>query len=256
MDITEVLADLEAEQEALDAVVADLPAKSWQIATASPRWAVRHQIAHLAYFDHAAALAITEPEAFKASASELFSHVDEGAEAIDQLTVGLLSKRSASELLADWRANRLELSTAAATLENDSRVVWYGPSMGSKSFLTARLMECWAHGQDIVDAVGATRSATDRIRHIAQLGYITRGWSYANRGLDVPAEPVRVRLHSPSGQTWTFGPQDATETVAGSAEEFCLVVTQRRKVGDTALTATPIAMDWLEIAQAFAGPAT
>lgn len=256
MDVTEVLADLQAEQQALDAVVAGLSTESWEIATASARWAVRDQIAHLAYFDSTAALAITEPEAFKASASELFSHVDEGPLAIEALTVGAYANQPPAELLAHWRAKRLELSSAASTLENDTRVVWYGPSMGSKSFLTARLMECWAHGQDIVDAVGATRPATDRIRHIAQLGYITRGWSYANRGLEVPAEPVRVTLDAPSGRKWTFGPDDADEAVTGSAEEFCLVVTQRRKVGDTALAATPNAMDWLKIAQAFAGPAT
>ncbi len=256
MDVTEVLADLQAEQEALDAVVADLAVESWELATASPRWTVRDQIAHLAYFDGTAALAITDPASFKASAAELFSHVDEGPLAIEDLTLGAYAEWRDAELLAHWRTQRIELSVAAATLENDTRVIWYGPSMGSKSFLTARLMECWAHGQDIVDAVGATRPSTDRLRHIAQLGFITRGWSYANRGLDVPVEPVRVTLEAPSGQTWEFGPDDADETVTGSAEEFCLVVTQRRKVEGTALIASPIAMDWLKIAQAFAGPAT
>ena len=46
--------------------------------------------------------------------------------------------------------------------------------MGAKSFLTARLMEAWAHGQDICDTVGVEREPTDRLRHIAQLGYIPR----------------------------------------------------------------------------------
>ncbi len=256
VDVAEVRADLMAEQEALDALVADLPADSWEIATASPRWAVRDQIAHLAYFDGTAALAIMDPPAFKDSAAELFSHASEGPVMMDQQTLGPYSSRTASELLADWRAQRSILASAAATLENDTRVVWYGPSMGSKSFLTARLMECWAHGQDVADAVGAKRSPTDRLRHIAQLGFITRGWSYANRSLPVPEEPVRVSLTAPSGAVWDFGPADAAESVVGSAEEFCLVVTQRRKVGDTALVATPVALDWLKIAQAFAGGAT
>ena len=86
--------------------------------------------------------------------------------------------------------------------------------MGAKSFLTARLMEAWAHGQDIIDTLDkagiahAERPATDRLRHIAQLGFITHKWSYINRQMDAPTAPVRVELIAPSGDTWTFGPDD------------------------------------------------
>jgi uncharacterized protein (TIGR03084 family) len=173
----------------------------------------------------------------------------------DDLTLGPFRAMTPDELLAAWRAGREELAAAGATLANDTRVEWYGPSMGSKSFLTARLMEAWAHGQDVVDAVGATRPATDRLRHIAQLGFITRGWTYANRGLEVPSTPVRVELTSPSGETWSFGPEDAPESIVGPALDFCLVTTQRRHVDDTDLVVTgPAARDWMEKAQLFAGP--
>ncbi len=146
-------------------------------------------------------------------------------------------------------------AAAASTFDNDTRIAWYGPSMGSKSFLTARLMEAWAHGQDIVDAVGADRIATDRLRHIAQLGFITRGWTYMNRGLEVPSTPVRVELTSPSRETWSFGPDDAPESIVGPALDFCLVTTQRRHVDDTDLVVTgDSAREWMEKAQLFAGP--
>ena len=132
--------------------------------------------------------------------------------------------------------------------------------MGLRSFLTARLMECWAHGQDVVDAVdvsGTRRPATDRLRHVAQLGVITRGWSYRVRGRDVPEGEVRVELAAPSGAMWTWGDPSATERLSGPAADFCLVVTQRRHVADTALVTTgAAAREWLEIAQAFAGAAT
>ena len=110
--------------------------------------------------------------------------------------------------------------------------------------------------QDIVDVLGLDRPTTDRIRHIAQLGYITRGWTYTNRGLDIPATPLAVRLTAPSGDEWTFGPADALESVTGNAVDFCLVVVQRRHLDDTALATTPLARDWLLKAQAFAGPPT
>jgi uncharacterized protein (TIGR03084 family) len=128
--------------------------------------------------------------------------------------------------------------------------------MGATSFLTARLMECWAHGTDIADAVGVTRAPTARLRHICRLGYNTRGWSYANRGRTAPDGDVHLALSAPDGSTWTFGVANAAESVTGSALDFCLVVTQRRNLADTSLVATPVAREWLGIAQAFAGGPT
>ncbi len=257
MDVAEVRADLLAEQEALDTVVADLDADAWAQLTPSPGWTVAHQIAHLTYFDDAAATAITDPDGFGAMVSGLWDLVEEGEEAVDRYTMGPLLELDPAGLLAAWRLNRDRLAAAAAMLENDTRVIWYGPSMGSKSFLTARLMEVWAHGQDIGDAVGADRPATDRLRHIAQLGFITRGWSYANRGLEAPDAEIRVELEAPSGATWRFGPDEAVESVVGTAVDFCMVTTQRRHVDDTGLVTTgDAARDWMTRAQAFAGPPT
>lgn len=250
-DLREVAADLRAEQDALDGVVGTLPDERWLAPTASPGWTVADQIGHLTYFDGSAATAVTDPDAFTASVRQLVAAGD----GIDAMT--LHRDLSAEDLLAAWRANRSRLHEAAASLEEGIRVPWYGPSMSAKSFLTARLMECWAHGQDVADAVGATRSATDRLRHIAQLGFITRGWTYANRGLEMPTATVRLELEAPSGDTWRFGPDDADEVVTGPAADLCLVVTQRRHLDDTALEVRDgAARDWLEKAQAFAGPPT
>ena len=180
-----------------------------------------------------------------------------GDGAVDDLTLGRARKMSPPGVFEAWRANRRLLADAAATLADDSRVIWYGPSMGAKSFLTARLMEVWAHGQDIVDALGLDRPASDRLRHVAQLGVITRNWSYVNRRMDVPEDEVRVELAAPSGAGWAWGPEGAPNAVRGSAEDFCLVVTQRRHADDTDLDiGGEAAHDWLLRAQAFAGPPT
>ncbi len=257
MDVKEVLADLLAEQAALDAVMVTLADEQWALDTPSPRWSVADQIGHLTYFDNTAAMAISDPDAFTASLAPTIGAMTGGPEAADDYLLGEYRAMSATELLAAWRTNRQVLATAAEGLANEDRVIWYGPSMGSKSFLTARLMEVWAHGQDILDTVGASREATDRLKHIAQLGFITRGWTYINRKLDVPEAPVRVTLQAPSGDTWTFGEADAADSVTGLAEDFCLVVTQRRHVDDTALQIVgDAARDWMTKAQAFAGEAT
>jgi len=257
MDVADVLADLLAEQQTLDDIVAGLEADQWQLPTPSPGWTVADQIGHLTYFDGTAALAVVDPPAFQDAMTSLLSSGGAGAESADDIVLGRYRAMSPEELLTAWRANREALAVAGETLENDTRVAWYGPSMGAKSFLTARLMEVWAHGQDIVDTVGSSRPTTDRLRHIAQLGFITRAWTYINRGLDVPSTPVQAELTLPSGEVLTFGPDDAAESIVGPALDFCLVTTQRRHVDDTALVVTGAsARDWMEKAQLFAGPAS
>ena len=255
--VATVTADLVAEQEALDAVVAPLAAEDWELATPSPRWAVRDQIGHLAFFDETAALAINDPGGFVTHRESFVGAAFASAEAADAATLDATRAMDAASLLAHWRAQRAALAEAAATCADDARIEWYGPSMGAKSFLTARLMEAWAHGQDICDAVGAAREPTDRLRHIAQLGVITRGWTYINRGLDVPEGEVRIELTAPSGDIWGWGPDDAEASVTGPALDFCLVTAQRRNVADVDLQIEgDIAVDWLSKAQLFAGPAS
>ncbi|MDJ0923561.1 MAG: TIGR03084 family metal-binding protein [Acidimicrobiia bacterium] len=256
MDLAELARDLVAEQESLDGIVSTLSDEQWQLATPSPGWTVADQIAHLTYFDEAAAVAITDPEAFYALVARLAEAAAEGSRGVDAATLGAYRSLPPAEVLKAWRHGRTLLATAAAGLDDGARVPWYGPAMGAKSFLTARLMETWAHGQDVVDTVAMVRPPTSRLKHVARLGYVTRGWSYVNRGLTPPDEDVTVLLTGPEGEPWQFGPEGAQESVTGPAEDFCLVVTQRRHIDDTRLVATHLAREWLLIAQAFAGPPT
>jgi uncharacterized protein (TIGR03084 family) len=143
---------------------------------------------------------------------------------------------------------------AFARLSGSDRIPWYGPPMSPASFMTARLMETWAHGQDVVDALGVERTSTDRLRHVAHIGVRARPFSYSTRGLSVPDEPVAVDLGGPAGDRWVWN-EAALQTVRGDALDFCLVVTQRRHVEDTSLEMQgPLAREWMSIAQAYAGP--
>ena len=131
------------------------------------------------------------------------------------------------------------------------RVPWYGPDMSLGSMITSRIMETWAHGQDVRDALGIRTKSSPRLRHVAFLGWRAVANSFLARGRSVPDEPIRVELDE-----CTFGPEDAANVVRGAALDFCLVVTQRRHRDDTALVAEgPVAEEWLTIAQAYAGPA-
>jgi uncharacterized protein (TIGR03084 family) len=136
-----------------------------------------------------------------------------------------------------------------------TKIPWYGPPMSAPSLATARLMETWAHGEDVAAALGVTRTPTERLRHVAYLGFRTRTFAFLSRGLAAPDQEVRVELTGPGGALWTFGPDDATERVTGPGLDFCLLVTRRRHRDDLALVADGAGADrWLDIAQAFAGP--
>lgn len=237
------LPELGAEGESLDRLV-DQAAP--ELATPAEGWTVRDTVVHLARADEAALLAVGNPGEFTARLPEL-------ARAVLQPH----SPAPYPVLLQDWRATRTVLLESLAGLAAGSRIPWFGPAMGVRSFVTARLMETWAHGQDIADALGVRRPGTGRLRQVADLGVRTRGWSYTARSLPVPVDPVRVELLAPDGTRWNWGDPDAANRVRGKALDFCLLVTQRRHREDLSLEATgPLAAEWLTIAQAFAGAPT
>jgi uncharacterized protein (TIGR03084 family) len=249
--LARIIADLAAEHEALDSVVAQLDQAEWEHSTPAPGWRVRDQIAHLALVDERAVLALTDPEGYAAQAERDFAAG--GLDADQRARADVLD---GAGMLAWWRHARQGLLDAVPVDDEQRRVPWYGPPMSMVSFVTARLMETWAHGQDVVDAVGAEREPSERLRHVVEIGYRARPWSYRVHGLEPPDEPVRLELKSPSGEQWRWGPDDAVSVVRGSALDFCLVATQRRHVDDTGLEASDEeAARWLGIAQAFAGPA-
>lgn len=250
--LADVLADLRAEGEELDSLVGGLAAGDWRRVTPAPGWTVAHQIAHLAWTDERAAQSATDPEGFAREAEKALASpetfVDEAARAGAEVPPG--------ELLVRWRAGRAELARVLAAMPTAVRLPWYGTAMSTTSMATGRLMETWAHGQDVADALGARRLPTDRLRHVARMGVRARDYAYAVRGLPVPAEAFRVELLAPDGRTlWTYGPGDAAQSVTGPALDFCLLATQRAHRADLALRAAgPDADRWLDIAQAFAGP--
>lgn len=249
--LEEVINDLEDEQRALDRLLEQMAPKEWDRPSHAPGWMARDQVAHLAFFDEAATRAIQDPAAFDAEAKRVLS---EGSQQEERyLAKG--RAMSVEDLLAWWRQAGSSLIRAARTLDPKARLPWYGPPMSGLSFITARLMETWSHGLDIVDVVNGDRPDTDRLRHVAFLGVRTRPFSYINRGLAPSTAPVRVLLTAPSGATWELGEPSDTDVISGSATEFCRVVTQRRHLADTKLDVRgPAAREWMEIAQAFAGP--
>ena len=246
--LSDLLQDLRDEHDDLRALVARV---DLDLATPAEGWDVRETVVHLATFDEQGLKAATTPQLFLAG-------LEEAARNPDGFMDDLHAPRRAlpdDELREDWRAGFEAMVEAFRELEPGTKVPWYGPPMSPASFATARLMEYWAHGQDVADAAQVERVPTGRLRHVVHLGVRTRGFSYAVRGREAPPVDVRVVLDAPAGGTWEFGDPAATDRVTGPAVDFCLLVTQRRHRDDTALVAEgPAADEWLGIAQCFAGP--
>ena len=238
-----LLADLAAEGAELDLVLGALASADWSRPTPAAGWTIRHQVAHLAWTDEVALLAATDPAAFGRVPA------DGGDRGASGATTG-----DPAALLDRWRTGRQRLADALAAAPEGARLPWFGPPMSVASMATARLMETWAHGVDVRDALGLTLQESPRLDHVAHLGVRTRGFAFAAHGLPAPAAPVRVELTRADGSRWTDGPEDAEQRVTGPLLDFCLRVVQRRPRAALALTSVgPEADRWLDVAQAFAG---
>jgi uncharacterized protein (TIGR03084 family) len=256
--LTSLLDDLAAEGDQLRDTVERLGEAGWHAATPAEGWDVATSVAHLLWTDEVAVLAAHSlrgeedkaawDEVVLAAMADPFGFVDAGAVELAALP--------RDEVLSRWSAGRSALRQALLEVPEGSKLPWFGPPMSPPSMVTARFMETWAHALDVYDAAGGRPEPTDRIRHVAHLGVRTRDFAFAQRELAPPAEEFRVELAAPSGEAWTWGPADASQSVTGSAYDFCLLVTQRVHRDDTDLVAVgEDAEQWLRIAQAFAGPA-
>jgi uncharacterized protein (TIGR03084 family) len=251
--LTELLNDFAAERQVLESVLATLPPQVWDAPSQAKGWTLRDCVAHLAEADERAAAAAEGLDPAKLERRRPAGPLAEGG----VLSIGQQWAREqpVEAVLAWWQWEGERLTIALRRYKADDRLPWAGRQMSVRSFLTARLIEHWSHGLDILDAAGIEAVDTDRLRHIAHLGYITRDFAYRTRGLEPPSTPLYVELTLPSGASLSFGPASAADRISGSAGDFCRVVTQRIHWSDTQLRAEgALAQEFLVVAQAFAGP--
>ena len=183
-------ADLADQVAALAAVVDPLASQDLLTPTPAEGWDIADQLGHLAAFDEHGTTAMVDPDRFRA---DLAHALDTGTDPVAAATAR--GRDLGPGGCRDWwHTASATLARAAAGLEPRQRLPWYGPDMGAMSFLTARLMETWAHGQDVRDALGLEPEASRRLRHVADIGVRARPFSYAIRAMEVPSAPIRVAL--------------------------------------------------------------
>jgi uncharacterized protein (TIGR03084 family) len=168
-----VLADLVAEGDRLEDLVAPLDEEGWRIPTPAAGWDVAHQVAHLAWTDETAVAAATDPGAWDETLRAALADPDGFVDAAADRGAAV----PPAELLDRWRAARTGLVTTLSRAPEDTRLPWFGPPMSPTSMATARFMETWAHARDVAAALGVELPADDRVRHVVHLGVRTRAFS-------------------------------------------------------------------------------
>ncbi|MFJ9829571.1 TIGR03084 family metal-binding protein [Streptomyces sp. NPDC101160] len=250
--LNDVLKALATDIEETARLVEGLDEETWHTETPAPGWSIADQVAHLTFIFHLAGTAASDPEGFAKLAAGAAGDFDGAVNA----ALKQFNQFPPAQLLARFRALGQQSVDALAAVPEDQVVPWLVNPLPPTVLASAGIMEIFGHGQDIADALGVRREATERLRHLVFFAFLTRDFGYLSRGLTPPAEPFRIEVTAPTGEIWAYGPEDAANKVTGPAEDFCLLVTRRRHREDLALVATGEEADrWLDIAQAYRGPA-
>ena len=215
------VAELEAEQDDLDAVLDGLRSEQWLQPTPAEGWNIRDQVSHLADTNEICIDTITggprplnefakqfsTPESFTESGCERGRHMEPDA------------------VLRWWRTSSEDMRNVLAGLDARARVPW-GLGMSARMMVTARLMEHWAHGLDIRAAIGLGPNPTRRLRSIALLVLKAVPYAFTFAERRPPPGSLRAEL-TYEGDVWRLGPDDADNVITGDALEFCILGVQR-----------------------------
>jgi len=242
--------DFRQETRALHGLVTSIPVIAYTEPTQFKGWTIVDVIRHLHFWNRMAHFQLSDPEALAGHLKQMATRgIPMRAYETEQL-----GHLSAEGLVAEWAGFAESAADLFAEADPKARLKWAGPDMSARSSITARLMETWAHGQEIYDHAGKVRENDNRMRNIVTLGVNTYEWTYITRGEKSPGRMPHLVLTAPSGEIWTHGEPNDSERIEGLAEEFCQVVTQTRNIADTTLKVTgPVAADWMSKAQCFAG---
>lgn len=245
--------DFRTESEALYQLLEPLSGKDFKRRTQFNGWTINQILQHLHHFNYAADLSLTDEDAIVRFFEDLREQMQKGATLVG-FTAKALDGLEGRALLETWRDFYLAMSERFAAAEPKRRLKWGGPDMSVLSSITARLMETWAHGQEVYDLLGVLRKEHDHIRNIVVIGNNTFAWTFANRGEEVPQERPYLKLTAPSGALWEYNDPGGVNHIEGRAAEFCQVVTQTRNIHDTKLKVVgEVATKWMAQAQCFAG---
>ncbi len=246
--------DFQSESDALYELLKPLKDADFERQTLFKGWTINTVLQHLHYFNHAADLSLSDEDGILALLGDLRTAAESGVDMVAHTNVRL-DGAGGQALLKLWHDYYSGMLDNFHNVDPKMRVKWAGPDMSVLSSITARLMETWSHAQAVYDLLGVARQDGDHIKNVVVIGNNTFGWTFVNRGEEVPEDRPFLKLTAPSGELWEFNELSDSNYVEGAATEFCQVVTQCRNIGDTTLNVVgATAATWMAVAQCFAGP--
>ncbi len=245
----ELIEDFTRLQKEIYTKVESLTEEQWAQPSFAVTWSNLDSLGHLVYFDEVMSLAFENPTAFM----RLKDNYSGNEIALMDFHIRRFRQLGAQNTIEAFKLNHDKLKASFKFRDPNSPIKWFGPDMKPETAIISRVMEYWAHSQDIYDALGFRREASKATIYIAELGVKTFKWSFKINNLNEPLGKLFVKLDF-SGQTIEIGDNAASNKITGDISEFCLLVTQRRNINDLNLQASgEEAEAFLKITQCFAG---
>jgi uncharacterized protein (TIGR03084 family) len=230
-----ILVALTAQHAELADLLAGLDDVDWARPSRCDGWSVADVVLHLAQTDEMALGSATgrfeEMLARLTDGAGPAGTVDEGADAM----VGRERGQPGDAVRDRWQSGADTLVGALAAADPHDRVTWVAGPLSIRTLVTTRLAETWVHTGDVAAVFGKDVAPTARLEHIARLAWRTVPYAFARAGRAL-AGPVAFELRGPSGEHWSFVPEQApVTTIRGDAGELCLLATQRVRPAATGL---------------------
>jgi uncharacterized protein (TIGR03084 family) len=224
---SDVVDDLEAEQDQLEAVLATLAPEQWLSPSAATGWTVADVVLHLAQTEEAVSTTI--------SGEQGITDWRRYGDTVDEAMAVLVRAETAepTQIFARWRTARRAAVQALRTADPRQPVHWVSASVKPRTLATTRLAEHWTHALDITGPLGIDYPDTMRLRHVAWLGHSTLPYAFRLAGR--PVVPVYCDLTAPDGSPWRLGDPAAESAIIGPAGAFCRVGAQRLAPADSGL---------------------
>jgi uncharacterized protein (TIGR03084 family) len=212
---------LDAEHAELAGVLSGLSRRQWDSETPAAGWSIKDSLSHLA--DTEVIARHTATGGPRALAFEI--ERTKGAVIESGVEIG---RSMSGDAVGAWFSAASEYNRAALRrVDTGLRVPW-GLGMSWRTFVTARLMEAWAHGLDIRAALGRPANDTARLKHIAWLSLSSLPYAFRVAQVEMSTKrSLRLELEGPAGEQWRIGPEDATDTIRGQAGVWCRRAVQR-----------------------------
>ncbi|MFI5898333.1 maleylpyruvate isomerase family mycothiol-dependent enzyme [Actinoplanes sp. NPDC051513] len=227
MTSPDVVDDLEAEQDQLEALLRKLSPADWVSPSAAAGWTVADVVLHLAQSE----------EMVPAALSGVSLELPAQGGSVDEVMDALVRSQPATpaEIFERWRAARRASVAALRGADPQRPVQWVATPLKPRTLATTRLAEHWAHALDVATPFGLDYPDTMRLRHIAWLGHSTLPYAFGLAG--EPAGEVFAELAAPDSSVWRFGDPAAPSSITGSAGAFCRVGARRLAPADSGLRA-------------------